>query len=103
MAYELREFSVYLFHETDAQYFIRRKYDEEMDREVRELLPTTRTRTRTGETRWDGEGEGDGEESEKRAMVMELGRKRRKSGDSKSSRSMESGRRKSRRHSVASV
>lgn len=42
MAYEIREFAVLLFHETDPQLAVKRKYDEEMDWEVRQVLQESR-------------------------------------------------------------
>jgi arsenate reductase-like glutaredoxin family protein len=71
MAYEVREFTVFLIHETDSQYAIRRKYIEEMDREVREILPTSRKR-KSKLSNWDKE---DISENEKKSMMeMEMGR-----------------------------
>ena len=67
MAYEIRELAVLIFHDICPGSEIKRKYDEEMDREVRTAL----REGRDGMTSTD--------EQEQRNKMMEIGRKRRRS------------------------
>lgn len=97
MCYEVREFTVFLFHETDSQYEIRKRYDEEMDREVREVLPTARRKSLKQLTRLETSNVS---ESEKKSM-LEMGRLRDRKRKSKPSRGTTSHRRHSRRRAGA--
>lgn len=92
MAYQVRELTVYLFHETDDAYHFRLGYDREMDREVHQVLsnpspfmssPGTRggsATTTTTTTKWvqgrrASESGDDDDENERRAILSnELGR-----------------------------
>jgi len=67
MAYEIRELAVLIFHDVCPGSDMKRKYDEEMDREVRTALREGR------------DGMASADEQEERIKMMEIGRKRRRS------------------------
>lgn len=67
LAFEVRGLAVLIFHDICPGSEIKRKYDVEMDREVRAVLKEGR------------DGMDSGGEQEERIKMMEMGRKRRKS------------------------